>query len=309
MNLSLFDLHCDTAYEMLRQKQPLTQNKLAVSLQNAAKFARYTQVMALWTDHNLDDEAGWTAALKMLDNLSADPAITEGRARIVTRCPTDASTLPTLMLGVEDARILNGRLARVDELYRRGVRILTPLWKGHTSIGGSHDTDQGLTDFGAHAIDRAVTHGMIPDVSHASEKSADEIFEIANRHSRPVIASHSNAYALCPVSRNLRDRQIGAILASGGVIGINLYGAFLNTEAPATIADILRQIDYFLTLGAVDALCLGCDMDGCTLPKDIPDLSALPRLAEAMLAAGYTEATVQQIFHENAEKFAQNYIF
>lgn len=308
MNLSLFDLHCDTAYEMLRQKQPLTQNKLAVSLQNATNFTQYTQVMALWTDHNLDDEEGWSAAMEMLDNLICDDAVTEGLAKIVTRY-TECRDSATLLLGIEDARILNGDVARVDRLYECGIRILTPLWKGLTCIGGSHDTSVGLTAFGRSAINRAVSIGMIPDISHASVESVEEIFEIAKHHSRPVIASHSNAYALCPVSRNLRDKQIESVLASGGVIGINLYGAFLNAQGPATIGDVLRHIDYFLTLGAENALCLGCDMDGCRLPDEIPNLSALPRLAEAMAAKGYSESLIERIFFGNAARFAQKYIF
>ena len=59
MELSLFDLHCDTPYLMLRNSQPLFSNNLAVSLENARDFKRYTQVMALWTDNELTNEEGW----------------------------------------------------------------------------------------------------------------------------------------------------------------------------------------------------------------------------------------------------------
>ena len=309
MKLSLFDLHCDTAYEMKRQNQPLDCNKLAVSLQNAAKFARYTQVMALWTDHNLTDEEGWDAAMEMLTNLQRDAAITEGRARIWSHDPSDHAHAPTLLLSIEDARILNNRIERVDELYRLGVRILTPLWKGLTSIGGSHDTDAGLTDFGRTAITRAVALGMIPDVSHASEQAANDIFEIAAAQGRPVMASHSNAYEICPVSRNLRSGQIKAILNADGVIGLNLHEPFLTTEPHATINDILRHVDYFLTQGAENALCLGCDMDGCRLPAEVPSLAALWHLAERMQQFGYPDTLIQKIFFENATRFATTYIF
>ena len=59
MRLSLFDLHCDTACEMLAQGQELTENTLAVSLRRAEIFEQYVQVMAFWTDRRLDDEEGW----------------------------------------------------------------------------------------------------------------------------------------------------------------------------------------------------------------------------------------------------------
>lgn len=292
---------------MLRRGQSLAKNSLAVSLEKAKCFSHYTQIMALWTDHILSDEEGWTAFEAMLKNLKDDPSVACGDARIVTDY-RDTSNAPTLILAVEDARILAGDLSRVKTLWGAGVRILTPLWKGVTSIGGSHDTDKGLTEFGRTALEHAVDLGMILDISHASVESADEIFEISRRAERPVIASHSNSYAICPVSRNLSDRQVRQILDSGGVIGLNLYGAFLSTHEGATAHDLLSHIEHFLSLGAQDALCLGCDMDGCTLPPDIPALDALPRLADDMLAHGYSESLVRAIFSENADRFATRYL-
>ncbi len=292
---------------MLRRGQSLAKNNLTVSLEKANCFSHYTQVMALWTDHILSDEDGWTAFETMLNNLKDDPSVACGDARIVTDYQ-GTSDSPTLILAVEDARILAGDLSRVRTLWDAGVRILTPLWKGVTSIGGSHDTDKGLTQFGRAALEHAVDLGMILDISHASVESADEIFEISRRAGRPVIASHSNSYAICPVSRNLSDRQVRQILDCGGVIGLNLYGAFLSTDEGATAHDLLSHIEHFLSLGAANALCLGCDMDGCTLPPDIPALDALPRLANYMLTHGYSESLVRAIFSENANRFAKRYL-
>jgi membrane dipeptidase len=207
MKLSLFDLHCDTAKRMLLQKEPLAHNSLHVSLDKASCFWRYVQVMALFTPSNLSDEEGWECIVNMWNNLRGDPAVQKGDAVIRTNLIPSAP-MPNFLLAQEDARILCNQLSRVDQLYSMGIRILTPLWKGNTCIGGAHDTNDGLSAFGKKAIARAITLGMIPDISHASEASANEIFEIATRASRPVIASHSNAYRICPVSRNLRDGQI-----------------------------------------------------------------------------------------------------
>lgn len=307
MELSLFDLHCDTAYEMLKQKQPLADNSLAVSLKKAEGFRRYVQVMALWTDHRIGDEDGWLQYLAMRSNLLGDSALQTGAARIVTRYPEADEKSPTLILAVEDARILAEKIERVDLLYSHGIRILTPLWKGVTCIGGSHDTDTGLTIFGKRALARAAELGMILDLSHASRASANDMLEIAACYSRPVVATHSDAYAVCPVSRNLRDEQVLAILRSGGVIGLNLYGAFLKADGNATAEDLIPHIEHFLSLGGEDALCLGCDMDGCDLPPDVPDLSALPRLAELLQERNYPDRLIQKIFFENADRFAKQY--
>ena len=65
-NLSLFDLHCDTATRMLEERQPLEENEFAVSLRKAGVFAQYIQVMALFTDPRLSDSKGWTHLREML---------------------------------------------------------------------------------------------------------------------------------------------------------------------------------------------------------------------------------------------------
>lgn len=306
MKLSLFDLHCDTAGEMLKTGQELEQNELAVSLRKASVYQHYVQVMAHWTPYGMQDEDAWEYCLRMLKNLKDDPAITAKKAVIQTVCPKQVDS-PTLFLAVEDARILANQLERVNLLFENGIRILTPLWKGESCIGGSHDTDKGLTDFGRAALERAVSLGMILDISHASAASAEDIFTISKKHCRPVIASHSNAYEICPVSRNLRKDQIQAIVASDGLIGINLYKNFLKPDGNATAEDALAHIDYFLEQGAKEHLALGCDMDGCDLPPDIPDVSSLHRLAELMLAHGYSECLIRAIFYGNALRFAVQY--
>ncbi len=307
MKLSLFDLHCDTILEMHRKQELLSENSLAVSLSNAAQFARYVQVMAFWTAHDLSDEEGWERLLSMYDHLKQDPSVQSGDAVICT-APDSADPRPQLLLAVEDLRILAGRIERVDQLFAMGFRILTPLWYGSTCIGGSHNTEEGLTDFGANALRRALTLSMIPDISHASRHAADEIFALAEEYQIPVIASHSNAHAVCPVSRNLDDRQIDRLLACRGIIGLNLYKGFLRTDGEATIDDILLHIDHFLARGAEDSLSLGGDMDGCDLLSEIPSQKHLSRLADRMLQKNYNEKLIRAIFFENAARFAAQHL-
>ncbi len=310
MKLSVFDLHCDTAYEMLQKKQPLTENNLAVSLEHAKGFEQYIQVMALWTDCSLSDEEGWQQALAMHENLLRDAAVQSRTAKLCTSCPPIEKG-SCLLLAVEDARILAGKPERVDFLYRLGVRILTLLWKGDTCIGGSHNTDHGLTDFGKETLYRALRLGMIPDISHASVASADDTFAIAAELHRPVIASHSNSYTVCPVSRNLRDAQIEQIIKSDGIIGLNLFPAFLckdSKNAHVTSEALFPHIDHFLSMGAAEHLCLGGDMDGAPLPEDMHSLASYTLLAEKMLAHGYGEELVQKLFFGNAYRFASTYL-
>lgn len=307
MQLSLFDLHCDTASVMLAKGQPLAKNDFHISLENTANFLQYIQVMAFFTSSKLDNEAGWNRFLAMRKNLLADPSLLSGAVSAVTACPArEKGTF--LFFGIEDARIFNGHLERVKEAYDLGVRILTPLWAGETCMGGSHDTNAGLTDFGKKAIEQALLLGMIPDISHASIPSADEIFALAEAQRRPVIASHSNAADICPVSRNLSRRQIRKILASGGVIGLNLYTRFLKKEGNASLADLLPHIELFLEEGAEHALCMGGDWDGAALPPEIRTIRDLEQLAELLLSKNYSESFIQNLFFQNAYSFAKKYL-
>jgi membrane dipeptidase len=299
---SIFDLHCDTAEAMLSSGQTLGDNTLAVSMKKAERYAAYTQVMAFWTHYRLSDEEGWEKMKQIHANLFSDPNVANGNVKICTSTPPREGR--NLLLSIEDARILDGKIDRVDELWQLGFRMLTPLWCGETCIGGSHDTESGLTSFGKSAMKKACGMGMILDVSHASEASADDIFQIAYDCNRPVIASHSNAYSLCPVSRNLRDRQIQAILDRHGVIGINLYKNFLEINGEASVTDVIRHVEYFLEKGTEHALALGCDMDGADLPDDLRDLTALEYLGDTLLRY-YNENTVRAILFENAHSFAE----
>lgn len=307
MNLSLFDLHADTAWAMYQSKQPLFSNSLAVSIDKAQKYERYIQTMALWTSPKLGDDEGYQELLQVVENLKNDSALQNGKAELCSSCPSCESQKASLILSVEDARVLDGRIERVAELAELGVKSVIPMWSGETCIGGSHNTNVGLTDFGKRAAKEMLSRGMILDISHASVESSKDIFELSTEHNKPVIASHSNAHAICPVSRNLQDWQIDAIVASGGVIGINLYKDFLEIDGKATLDSILRHVEHFLSRGAENALSLGCDMDGADLPDDIPDLSQLDRLAEHLLAHGYSQELINNLFFENAYRFAQKH--
>ncbi len=307
MELSLFDLHCDTAYRMTVEHFPLWQNPFAVSLQQASVYRKYAQVMALWTPPHQADADGWSLVLEMIANLQRDPALQNGSAGLFpsTACHTAATRL---YLSLEDARVLEERLDRIDLLYRLGVRILTPLWKGVSIIGGAHDTSIGLSDLGKQTVAHAIDLGMIPDISHASEASAEQIFEIADAHNFPVIASHSNAYALCPVSRNLRDGQIDAIVRANGLIGINLHEPFLCKDRAATLDDIVAHVEYICSRGASSVLALGCDMDGGEMPHEIPSVSHLAELADRLLQKNYSEELIRGIFFDHANGFFQRYV-
>lgn len=69
--------------------------------------------------------------------------------------------------------------------------------------------------------------GMMVDLSHVGEQT---FWDAINTTTKPVIVSHSCAYSLCPVFRNLKDDQIKAVGKNDGVIHINFYSGFLDSS-------------------------------------------------------------------------------
>ena len=137
-------------------------------------------------------------------------------------------------LGIEGGQAIENDLDKLTELHRRGARYLSLTWnktldwadaaKEETEHGTRHG---GLTAFGEDVVRHMNRLGMIVDLSHAAESTFWHVLRVSEA---PVMASHSNAWALTPHFRNLKDEQIRALAARGGLVGINFYSAFLDTE-------------------------------------------------------------------------------
>ena len=202
--------------------------------------------------------------------------------------------------------MLGGRVERLDELRARGVRYLTLLWGGRTCIGGSHDTSDGLTDFGARVVRGCFERGIIPDVSHASEQVVDQLLPIAYEYQKPVIASHSNAYTVYPHTRNLRDRHFRAIRELGGIVGISLCPEHLTDTSlrPAGVEDIFRHVEHDLSLGGEDMVGFGADWDGTDLPEAFEHVGHLMQVADCMAAHNYSDELIEKLFWKNFYRFS-----
>ncbi|MBQ4607744.1 MAG: membrane dipeptidase [Clostridia bacterium] len=308
--MNMFDLHCDTALELYRHKYSLADAPCAVSLAKAAGYDRYVQMMAVFTDTRLDDEAGWQQFFAVRENL-----LNECETHAVPLCRNGAELGDTLrftetknafLLTVEDARILAGKIERLEELHHAGVSVITPLWGGLTCIGGSHNTGEGLSDFGKAVVSGCFDLGIAVDLSHASTRSADDIFDIAEAKNGRVLATHSNAYTLCRHSRNLTDDRLRRLSALGGIVGVNLYVRFLSETDDCTMDDVLRHIEYLAEVAGEDHVALGADWDGADVPEELSDISCMTRLIPLLTEKGYSETFLDKLFFGNALHFMTN---
>jgi len=297
MKLSFADIHCDTAYEAFMRSQSLIENSLSVSVNLSQGFEKYIQVLAIWSDKRLCDDDAYLRFFDVLNYIKKDIF------------PNDSIAFNTLdknisfILSLEDARILNNDISRLNTIHKHGVKIITFLWSGNSCIGGAYNTSDGLTDFGKNAVSEATDLGIIPDISHASLQSAFDIFELCENRI-PVIASHSDAFKINPHLRNLNDEQFKHIKNQGGVVGINLCKEHLGdfSDEPA-VDTVFRHIEHYLSLGGEDIVCFGCDFDGAEIPMTLNNIASMQLIAEKMSKANYTDALIDKIFYLNAKNF------
>ena len=298
--IPLFDLHCDTLYELFKNKQALTYNTLAISMDKAIKFSPYIQVMAIWSEATLSDEDAYKQyndILRYADSIG-----------ISFVHSTKKLSQSSFVLAVEGARLLSNDLSRIRKLYDDGVRILTLNWKWASSIGGAWNTDFPLTDFGKQAVYCCLETGIIPDISHSSYLASCQILDICEEKNKPAISTHSNSFSVCQHPRNLTDCLFLRLISLDSIVGINLCAPHLTSNFSCDVDAILRHIYHFINLGGKKHICLGCDFDGTSsLPDDIRSIYDLDKLYYAIIKE-FGEQTAKDIFFFNAYNFFCKYV-
>lgn len=308
--MNLFDLHCDTAYELYKKSQPLGSGTCHISLDRAARYGKYAQVMAVWSDKRIDDTAAYHQFHRIADNLLREQDSERHRAALC-RTADDLHAAweadrAALFLAVEDARLLGGEIDRLAVLAARGVRFLTLTWGGKTCIGGSHDTDEGLTAFGRTVVEECFKLGIVPDISHGSDATMNETIAMAEAAGKPVIATHSNSRAVRDHRRNLTDTQFCAVRDLGGIVGISLCPPHLSAkDEPCGVDAVVRHIEHYLDLGGERTVCLGCDLDGTSLPDGFEGVQDLKKIAEALAVRGHSDKLIADICCGNAVRFVE----
>lgn len=213
-----------------------------------------------------------------------------------------------VVLHLEGAEAIDGDLHFLEVLYAAGLRSLGPVWSRNNIFGhgvpfafpGGPDTGDGLTVSGEKLVHACNDMKILVDLSHITEKG---FWDVARLSKAPLVATHSNAHALCPSPRNLTDRQLAAIRDSGGMVGLNFATCFLrpdgNMIADTDVGLMVRQLDYLIDKLGEDHVGFGSDFDGATVPAKIGSAAGLPVLIEALRKSGYSEALLNKLGTSN----------
>ncbi len=196
----------------------------------------------------------------------------------------------------------------LDRLYERGLRSLGLVWSRANRYAegvpfrfpASPDTGPGLTDAGRELVRSCNRLGVLVDLSHLNLRG---FFDVAALSEAPLVASHSNAHALCPSTRNLTDDQLDAIASSNGLVGVNFAVGFLREdgqlEPDTPLETVVQHVDYLVERMGIDHVGLGSDFEGAVPPAELGDVTRLPALFEALREHGYDDAALRKIAHEN----------
>lgn len=298
MRVSVFDLHCDTAYELIRYGWQLYDSPCHVSLKQAKDLERYAQVFALWAAEEDDPPAAFS---RLHRYLCRQLALNPDGARKCTSAEeivqANGSGQCAALLAIEGAEVLACDSGRLEQAYEMGVRLVSLTWDRENVLAGSHLTGGGLTAKGRAFVRRAQALGMLVDVSHLSEQAFWDVCAVTQG---PIIASHTGARVRYDRPRNLTDAQFAAICETGGVAGIGFYEGLLGSPSITAAAD---HICHWLDRGGAAHLALGGDLDGCdTLPDGARGLEVYPRLYTALLERGIDRQTADDIFYNNSLK-------
>lgn len=213
-----------------------------------------------------------------------------------------------IVLHMEGAEALQQNPDLLDVFYDGGLRSIGPLWNRPSQFGHglnakfphSPDTGAGLTVAGKAFIKRCADKKMVIDVSHMNERAFWDTVDLLQQ---PIVATHSNAHALCPQARNLTDRQLKEIRNSQGMVGVNFDVAFLRPDgqrnADTSIDVILDHLEYLMDHLGEEHVGFGSDFDGALIGTELEDVMGLHKLINCMQQRAYSSELIEKICFTN----------
>ncbi|WP_262247772.1 dipeptidase [Parapedobacter soli] len=345
----VIDTHNDVLYQSVMRGKDIGKriNSGHTDLPRIKEGGIDAQVFAVWCSGKFGKGTAFAYANKQIDGLMS---VIHNHPDVIALATTaeDIRTLAAqgktaAVIGIEGGHMIEDRIDYLDSLFARGARYLTLTWNNSTEWATSATDEsrnpgklkhEGLTDFGRQIIHRMNELGMMVDLSHVGRQTFSDAMKTTTK---PVLVSHSNAYALMAHPRNLRDDQIKAVAENGGVICLNFYSGFLDPMhytkinrlyekyvtaddsikrssdtkfdlLPAVAKEQLRpplsllldHIDYMVKTAGIDHVGIGSDFDGISsTPLGLDDCSDFPRLTEGLVQRGYSEADIRKILGEN----------
>ena len=317
--MKLFDLHCDTAGECLRQGIPLRDGAQHINLCKGECLDEWVQCFAIWIPDELRGEAALDYSLRVAENFAREQAENAEKIKQCRTFPEIKTALKSgkcaAILTLEDASPLAAP-AGLDRLDALGVKLVTLTWneENEFGFGCQSGSENGLKPAGKALLGALAARRIVADVSHLNRAG----FYDALESEAAVIASHSNCERVLLATRresedcffscrrSLNDDQIRALIDRGGLIGLNFCRSFLGDPGDDGPAAVLRHASHILELGGAHVLAIGSDFDGCEMHPALAGVDRMPALRDFLSTHGFDAPLLDRIFFENAGNFFKN---
>lgn len=312
--MNIIDLHCDTLLAAYRDRSnSFVDGNYSINLNLLKENKAFAQFFAIY----LSREEMKTMDSYVLLNKVYDfyRELLEEHGDVIAHANSYKDIvdnrergLVSSILTIEDGVFLDGKLERLQEVYDKGVRLITLLWNFENSVGypnkdSEEEHARGLKPFGIDVVEEMNRLGMIIDVSHLSEGG---FYDVAKYSKKPFTASHSCARALCNHRRNLTDDQLKTLGDLGGVVGVNFEKSFLEIgNKKATVEQVVRHLVYMRNKAGIDAIAFGSDFDGIADAGEIVNYSGLNIILEA-LEKEFTSTEIDKISYGNVKRLIED---
>ena len=318
----IFDLHCDTIWKISEAQEKgetisLKKSNLQIDEDKLKAGDYFAQCFAIYIPNKfsnpyercLNDIAIYHEQLKNSDTLAPVYRYSDFETNAKN------GKISAVLTMEDGCPVGNKNFDNLHELHRLGVRMICLLHNLINPIGdpnfgryfadGSPDrtmpnTKTGLTEFGRALVKEMNKLGMVIDVSHLSDKGFYEVVELSDK---PIMASHSNARAVCGNIRNLTDDMLYKLADNGGVTGINYAKHFMcndQEQGVNTVDCSIEHIQYIKKKIGVNHIALGSDFDGINPNIELSDASKMGKLMQGLDKAGFTTEEIEKIGYKNA---------
>lgn len=308
------DMHCDTISKLYYSRKSgeqgnLLSNSFQVDIGKLQKGNYLLQNFAVFVDTE-QEKHPYQCAKEQIALFEKEMELNQEQIRQAKNleeieCNRKAGRISAL-LTLEEGEICENDLRKLEEFYQKGVRMMTFTWNHENSLA----VREGLTEKGIAFLEKMENLGIVADVSHLWDTG---FYDVCRYCTKPFVASHSNARALCRHKRNLTDDMIREIGERGGVIGINYYSLFLEQIScshpkekeknskyyNSRVERIADHILYIRQIGGNDCAALGSDFDGIDCELEMADCSRIEMLERELRKRGLREREVEDIFCRN----------
>lgn len=299
------DLHCDSVTAAYKKGGNLFDFGGQAEIAKLKKGGCAAQCFAIFTEGENAAADFKKFAAFYNEQIAADSAI------IPVACAADLGRALRqegfgAILTAENCGFLNGDAERIAELKKLNVRMASLVWNVTNAFalpnlvfrGGVPDffarEKDGLTAAGKAAVEAMNAANIIVDVSHLSDGGVEDVLAISTK---PIVASHSNAYAVFPVSRNLTDAQLRKIAVGGGAVGLNFCRDFIGTGD--AFENLYRHYAHMVAVGGEDLPALGSDFDGIPAYPELCDCSKVQSLLSYFAQRGVGLRALEKLAYGN----------